>query len=83
MMSEPCRFLLDSIGADGAPNKRLVQITSLRNRFTCEFGQGFGLTPFEVRVAYHVHSVPTGDDGVTPQILQRKDLPTAFRYRTV
>ena len=42
--SEPCRFSLGSTGADGAANKRLVQITSLRDRLACKLGQGFGLT---------------------------------------
>lgn len=34
-------------GADGTTDKRLVQVTSLRDRFTREFGQGFGLISAE------------------------------------
>lgn len=32
-------------GIDGTPNKRLVQVTPLRDRLTCKFGQGVRLIP--------------------------------------
>jgi len=65
-------FLLP--GADGAANKRLVQVTSLRNRFARKFGQGSGFILTEEDYAAHrVCVVPASDNGVAPQILQRED----------
>jgi hypothetical protein len=84
-MSEPCGvFIWLLAGADGVTDKRLVQVTSLRNRFTCEFGQGFR-SPLieEASVIHRVCLVPAGNDGVTPQILQRKDQQTAFHLRRI
>ena len=71
-------------GVDGAANKRLVQVTSLRNRFACEFSQGFRFTLIEeAPVIHRVCLVSAGDDGVTPQILQGKDQQTAFHLRRI
>jgi len=39
-----------------------------------------GLFSEEVYVTHRVYIVPASDDGVAPQILQRKDPQTAFRY---
>jgi hypothetical protein len=70
--------------ADGTANKRLVQVTSLRDRFTRKLCQGSWFTLIEeVHVAHRICTVPASDNGVAHQILQRKDSQTAFYYRAV
>ena len=70
--------------ADGTANKRLVQVTSLRNRFIRKLCQGSLFIPIEeVDVSHHVCTVPASDNGVAHQILQRKDSQAAFYYRAM
>jgi len=69
---------------DGIPCGRLVQVTSLCNKFTRKHCQGSWFTLVEkAYVTNRVCTVPTGDSGVTCQILQRKNPKTILYHRAV